>query len=107
MVERLPAEALDAFVQSAGGIVPTPNLQGPVRPHVQAVKQTPAPWAARHMYLNFSQAQLEAARFWTEEVYHRLRRINDVVDPRQRHPLKPPCPARQTVNTYRCGLRIA
>jgi hypothetical protein len=50
-----------------------------------------APWVALHMYLNFSEAQGDPARFWTEQAYHRLRRIKAAVDPgnviRSNHPI--------------------
>jgi hypothetical protein len=134
MLDRLPGEALDAFVDVAGasaqfpllsvelrhlggelarprpehgalssieaqyamfavGMVPAPELEAPVRAQVQAVKEALAPWAARHMYLNFAETQREAATFWTEQAYHRLRRIKAAVDPddviHSNHPIRP------------------
>ena len=134
LVDRLPAEALDAFVEIAGagaqfpllsvelrhlggellrprpehgalssidaqyamfavGMVPAPELEAPVRGQVQAVKDAIAPWSARHMYLNFAETPREAATFWTEQAYHRLRRIKAAVDPeniiRANHPVPP------------------
>jgi FAD/FMN-containing dehydrogenase len=134
MVDRLPADALDAFVEVAGahaqfplasvelrhlggelrrtqpehgaiasidagyamnavGVVPGPSLQAPVRAQVRAVKAALAPWAARHMNLNFTETQQDAATFWTEQAYHRLRRIKTAVDPddliRSNHPIPP------------------
>ncbi|HTU87761.1 MAG TPA: FAD-binding protein [Solirubrobacteraceae bacterium] len=137
MVDRLPANALDAFVDAAGahapfplvsielrhlggelrrtrpehgvldsidadysmysvGVVPTPELEAPVRTQVQAVKAALAPWAARHMNLNFTETQQDAATFWTEQAYRRLRRIKTAVDRndliRSNHPIPPTSP---------------
>jgi UDP-N-acetylenolpyruvoylglucosamine reductase len=134
LVDRLPAEALDAFVEVAGagaqfpllsvelrhlggellrprpehgalssidahyamfaaGMVPSPELEAPVRGQVQAVKDAIAPRSARHMYLNFAETPREAATFWTDQAYHRLRRIKAAVDPeniiRANHPVPP------------------
>jgi acetyl esterase/lipase len=59
---------------------------------VQAVQAALAPWAAKHMYLNFADTQQDAATFWTERAYHRLRRIKTAVDPddliRSNHPIR-------------------
>ena len=75
----------------AAGMVPAPELEAPVRAHVQAVKTALGPWAASHMYLNFAETQGDPARFWTQQAYHRLRRIKAAVDPddliRSNHPV--------------------
>ena len=137
LVDRLPAEALDAFVEVAGagaqfpllsvelrhlggellrprpehgalssidaqyamfavGMVPAPELEAPVRGQLQAIKDAIAPWSARHMYLNFAETPRDAATFWTEQAYHRLRRIKAAVDPeniiRANHPIPPTHP---------------
>ena len=134
MVDHLPADALDAFVEVAGahaqlplvsielrhlggelhrtgpehgalasidadyaigavGMVAAPELEAAVRTQVQAVKAALAPWAARHMYLGFAETQRDAATFWTEQAYHRLRRVKTSIDPddliRSNHPI--PC----------------
>jgi FAD binding domain/Berberine and berberine like len=134
VIDHLPADALDAFVEVAGanarfplvsielrhlggelrrtrpehgalssidadyamgavGTVPTPELQAPVRTQVQAIKDALAPWAARHMYLNFAETQQPTASFWTEQAYHRLRRVKTAIDPddviRANHPIPP------------------
>jgi Berberine and berberine like len=122
MVDRLPPDALDRFVDVAGanaqfpllsielrhlggelrrprprhgalaqidadyamfavGMVPAPEFEAPVRTQVQVVKDTLAPWAARHMYLNFAETQQDTASFWTEQAYDRLRRIKTAIDP--------------------------
>jgi len=85
-------------VMFAIGIVPAPELEAPVRTQVQAVKAALARWAASHMYLNFAETQQDAATFWTEQAYHRLRRIKNAVDPdnliRANHAIEPRAVAR-------------
>ena len=75
----------------AGGMVPAPELEAAVRAQVHAVKAALAPWAASQMYLNFADTQREAASFWPEHAYRRLRRIKAAVDPgdliRANHPI--------------------
>jgi FAD/FMN-containing dehydrogenase len=75
----------------AAGMVPVPELETPVRAQVQAVRSALGPWAASHMYLNFADTQRDPATFWTEQAYHRLRRIKAAVDPdnviRSNHPI--------------------
>jgi Berberine and berberine like len=138
MVDQLPPDALDTFVEAAGanaqfpltsielrhlggelrrprpehgalgsidadyamgaaGMVPAPELETAVRAQVQAVKDALAPWAAKQMYLNFAETQQDTASFWTEQTYHRLRRIKTTIDPddiiRSNHPI-PPAPPR-------------
>ena len=84
--------SIDAdYAMGAVGIVPAPELEPPVRAQVQAVKAALAPWAARQMYLGFAETQQDTATFWTEQAYHRLRRIKTAVDPddliRSNHPI--------------------
>lgn len=78
------------YAMYAVGMVPAPELEPPVRAQVRAVKDTLAPWAARHMYLNFAETPHNPATLWTEQAYHRLRRIKTRVDPddviRSNHP---------------------
>jgi FAD/FMN-containing dehydrogenase len=73
------------------GMVPVPELEARVRAQLQAVKAALGPWTASHMYLNFAEAEGDPARFWTEQAYHRLRRIKAAVDPddliRSNHPI--------------------
>lgn len=75
----------------AAGMVPVPELQAPVRAQLQAIKTALAPWAAPHTYLNFAETQSDPASFWTQQAYHRLRRIKATVDPddliRSNHPI--------------------
>jgi FAD/FMN-containing dehydrogenase len=81
------------YAMFAVGMVPAPELEGAVREQVQAVKDALAPWAASHMYLNFAETTRDAATFWTEQAYHRLRRIKATIDPdeviRSNHPIPP------------------
>jgi FAD binding domain/Berberine and berberine like len=137
LIDQLPADALDTFVEVAGanaqfpllsielrhlggelrrprprhgalaqidadyamyavGMVTAPELQAPIRTQVQAVKDALAPWATRHMYLNFAETQRDPTSLWTEKAYHRLRRIKTAIDPedviRSNHPI-PPAPS--------------
>jgi FAD binding domain/Berberine and berberine like len=70
------------YVMYAVGMTPMPELEAPVGAQVGAVKQALAPWAARHMYLNFAETQQQSTpTFWTEQAYRRLRRIKAAVDP--------------------------
>jgi hypothetical protein len=134
LIDQLPADALDTFVDVAGanaqfpltsielrhlggelrrprpehgalahidadhamfavGMLPAPELEAPARTQVQAVKDTLAPWAATHMYLNFAETRQHTASFWTEQAHHRLHRIKTAVDPddviRSNHPIRP------------------
>jgi hypothetical protein len=53
----------------------------PVQGQVDAIKQALAPWTAPHMYLNVAETRRDPASLWTDEAYHRLRRIKAAVDP--------------------------
>jgi hypothetical protein len=81
------------YAMGAVGMVSAPELEAPVRTQVQAVKDALAPWAARHMYLNFAETQQPTASFWTEPAYDRLRRVKTAVEPddliRSNHPIPP------------------
>jgi hypothetical protein len=90
--------SIDAdYAMGAVGMVPAPELEAPVRAQVQAVKAALGPWAAKHMNLNFAETQQDAATFWTEQAYDRLRRIKAAVDPddlvRSNHPIPPTSPS--------------
>jgi hypothetical protein len=134
LIDRLPGEAVDAFVNAAGpgaafpllsvelrhlggefarprpgngalacleaqyvlfaaGMTPAPELMAPVTAQLETVKNALAPWAARQMYLNFTETQHPTAPFWSEQAYQRLRRIKANVDPhdiiRSNHPVPP------------------
>ncbi|HWX96204.1 MAG TPA: FAD-binding oxidoreductase [Solirubrobacteraceae bacterium] len=77
----------------AVGLVPAPELESRARAQVAAVKEALAPWASRHMYLNFAETRRDPRSFWTEQAYRRLRRIKARVDPgniiRANHPIPP------------------
>ncbi len=51
------------------------------------------PWAARHRYLNLTETHPGEGAFWSEDAYHRLRRVKASVDPedliRSNHPVTP------------------
>jgi len=83
------------YVMYAIGMVPAPELESAVQAQVQAVKEALAPWAARHMYLNFAETPRDPATPWTDQTYHRLRRIKTAVDPddviRSNHPITSTC----------------
>ncbi|MGZ4306585.1 MAG: FAD-binding oxidoreductase [Solirubrobacteraceae bacterium] len=84
--------ALDAlYAMYAVGMTPVRELEAPVREQVGAVKAALAPWAARHMYLNFAERDRDPAAFWAEPAYERLRRIKAAIDPdglmRANHPV--------------------
>ena len=89
--------SIDAdYAMGAVGMVPAPDIEAPLRTQVEAVKAALAPWASRQMYLGFAETQQDAATFWTEQAYHRLRRIKTAVDPddliRSNHPIPPTSP---------------
>jgi hypothetical protein len=77
----------------AAGMTPTPDLKAPATAAVEAVEDALAPWAAQHMYLNFSETSRPRATLWTEHAYRRLRQIKASVDPhdviRSNHPVPP------------------
>jgi hypothetical protein len=81
------------YLMFAGGITPTPDLRAPATAEVEAVEDALAPWAAQHMYLNFSETSRPRATLWTEHAYRRLRQIKASVDPhnviRSNHPVPP------------------
>jgi FAD/FMN-containing dehydrogenase len=84
--------SIDAqYSMYAAGMVPVPELEGPVRAHVKAVTAALTPWAASRTYLNFAETQGDPASFWSEQAYQRLRRIKATVDPdnliRSNHPV--------------------
>lgn len=77
----------------AAGMVAVPELEAPVRAQLRAVQAALEPWAASHMYLNYAETQRNPASLWSEQAYHRLRRIKAAVDPddviRSNHPIPP------------------
>jgi FAD/FMN-containing dehydrogenase len=65
----------------AVGIAPTPDAAAQVRTHIEYVEDALRPWAAGHNYLNFAETRRDPGTFWTDQAYHRLRRIKATVDP--------------------------
>jgi hypothetical protein len=76
----------------AVGVAPTPEVAMVVRGHLELLKETLAPWTARHTYLNFCDTRRDPATLWEEQAHRRLRRIKDAVDPdgliRSNHPVR-------------------
>ena len=84
--------ALDARYAMYGvGMTPARELEAPVRRQVETVKSALAPWAARHMYLNFADGDRDPGTFWSGAAHERLRCIKASVDPdgliRSNHPV--------------------
>jgi hypothetical protein len=75
----------------AVGVAADPQLELAAQRQVEAIKTAMVPWTAEHMYMNFAETSRDPASFWTEQAYHRLRRIKAAVDPddliRSNHPL--------------------
>jgi FAD/FMN-containing dehydrogenase len=70
------------YAMFAVGMTPVPEFKEPVRAQVDALKDALAPWAARHMYLNFAETRPRSpSALWTEQAWWRLRRIKAAVDP--------------------------
>ena len=69
------------YIMFAGGFTPVPELVAAEETQVEAIKDALAPWAAPHMYLNFAETRRDPATLWTDEAYHRLRRIKAAIDP--------------------------
>ena len=77
----------------AGGFAPVPEVASALRGQIEAIKQSLAPWAAPHMYLNFADTRHDPASFWEAQAYRRLRSVKFAVDPgdliRSNHPIPP------------------
>ena len=80
-----------AYALYAIGFAPTPTLAATAREHVAAVQKALAPWAARHMYLNFAETRCDPATLWSDQAHRRLLEIKSTVDPtnllRANHPV--------------------
>jgi hypothetical protein len=76
----------------AVGVAPTPEAAAAVRGHLELLKETLAPWTARHTYLNFCDTRRDPATLWGEQAHRRLGRIKEAVDPdgliRSNHPVR-------------------
>jgi hypothetical protein len=53
-----------------------PRTEGSAR-RLRAIE----PWTAEHKYLNLTETRRSPGAFWSEQAYHRLRRIKAAVDP--------------------------
>jgi hypothetical protein len=93
--------SIDAsYLLYAVGATPTPDLAGPVRAHVQAVKDALAPWHASYDYYNFEETPATAAAVLPPASARRLRDIKAAYDPDQviisAHPVWPTRPQHDT-----------
>jgi FAD binding domain-containing protein len=69
------------YAMYAVGMAPTPEAERSATAHLEAVKRALAPWAARHMYLNFAETNQLASTLWNERAYRRLQQIKADNDP--------------------------
>jgi FAD/FMN-containing dehydrogenase len=86
--------SIDAsYLFFAVGATPTPDLAGPVRAHVQSVKDALAPWHASYDYYDFEETPAPAAAVLPRASFRRLRDIKATYDPDQifisAHPVWP------------------
>jgi FAD/FMN-containing dehydrogenase len=89
--------SIDAsYLLYAVGAAPTPDLAGPVRAHVHAVKDALAPWHASYDYYNFEDTPATAAAVLPPASFRRLQQIKAAYDPGQviisAHPVWPTRP---------------
>jgi hypothetical protein len=89
--------SIDAsYLLYAAGAAPTPDLAGPVRAHMQAVKDALAPWHASYDYYNFEETPATAAAVLPPASFRRLQEIKAAYDPDQviisSHPVWPARP---------------
>jgi hypothetical protein len=76
--------SIDAsYLLFAAGATPTPDLAGPVRAHVQAVKDALAPWHASYDYYNFEETPAPASAVLPPASHRRLQEIKAAHDPDQ------------------------
>jgi hypothetical protein len=73
------------------GITPTPEAHTAVLADVERLVVALTPWDSGSMYLNFSEADVNKGRRWTEQAHHRLRRVKAHYDAgdliRSNHPV--------------------
>jgi FAD/FMN-containing dehydrogenase len=85
-----------SYLLFAVGAAPTPDLAGPVRAHVQAVKDALAPWHASYNSYNFAETRAAASAVLPPASYRRLQEIKAAYDPDQMiisaHPVWPAQP---------------
>jgi FAD/FMN-containing dehydrogenase len=79
------------YATFAVGMTPTPELSAAVHATVRAWREAIAPWESRHTYMNFAETRRDPRSLFSEQAYHRLRRIKAKVDPanviRSNHPI--------------------
>jgi hypothetical protein len=79
------------FLVFGVGITPGPEAHTAVMADTTRLIESLAPWDAGSQYLNFSEIDLNKGKRWTEQAYHRLRRVKarydagDVI--RSNHPV--------------------
>jgi FAD/FMN-containing dehydrogenase len=74
--------SIDAsYLVYAAGATPTPDLAGPVRAHVQALKDALAPWHASYDYYNLEETPATAAAVLPPASFRRLQEIKAAYDP--------------------------
>jgi hypothetical protein len=81
------------YLLFAAGVVMGPETVGPVADALHAASAALAPWDTGSAYLNFVEQPSDAARFYTDEAYARLRAIRAAVDPDDRMVANHPIPA--------------
>jgi len=82
-----------AFAVFVVGVAATPELGRAAGARAEAVIEALEPWAARQMYMNFAESQTDPRTLFSEQAYHRLRRVKAAYDPESRirsnHPIDP------------------
>ena len=72
--------AIDAgFAVFAVGVPATPDLATALEIHLEHVRRALARWDAGS-YFNFTESRTDPRRFWSEQAYHRLRRVKAAFD---------------------------
>ena len=81
------------YITFAVGAAPSPDAKRAVKATVSALREALEPWTAEHTYMNFAETRRDAKTFFSEQAYHRLRRIKAKYDPadvmRSNHPIPP------------------
>ena len=79
------------YLMFAVGFTPSPEAAEAVDGAVHAIRAALAPWQAEHTYMNFAETRREAKSLFSEQAYHRLRRVKAAYDPenviRSNHPI--------------------
>jgi FAD/FMN-containing dehydrogenase len=84
--------SIDAgFAMYAVGVAADDATKAAVVEHVDAVRGALGPWDAGRSYLNFAERRTDPRRLFTEQAFHRLRRVKAHYDPagliRANHPI--------------------